>query len=97
MPTLSTTISFPTITIKKNGESITGSFYRMQVMASGSVVGGSAGAPAHIMGLKDANGVDIIAASMGAGGLFIPAGTTIDMMITSASLDTTSAPIMFWS
>lgn len=89
-------VNYPNIIIKKNGESVTGSFYKMQVMASGSVVGGSAGAPAHIMALKDMSGVDIVNASMGAGGLFVPAGTTIEMNISSASLDTTSAPIMFW-
>jgi hypothetical protein len=96
MPTING-VYYPGVTIRKNGESITGSFYKMQVMASGSVVGGSAGAPAHIMGLKDASGTDIVSGSMGAGGLFIPTGTIIEMTITSASLDTTSAPIMFWS
>jgi hypothetical protein len=89
-------VYYPNIVIKKNGESITGSFYKMQVMASGSVVGGSAGAPAHLMALKDAAGTDLVANSVGAGGLFIPPGTIIEMNITSASLDTTSAPIMFW-
>ena len=89
-------VFYPNVVIKKNGESITGSYYKMQVMASGSVIGGSAGAPAHIMALKNAEGADIIAGSMGAGGLFIPPGTVIEMTITSASLDTTSAPIMFW-
>jgi hypothetical protein len=97
MPIQPITLQFPTVTIKKNSESITGSFYKMQVMASGSVVGGSAGAPAHLLALKDINGNDIVNASMGAGGLFIPAGTVIEMLITSASLDITSAPIMFWS
>ena len=89
-------VFYPNVVIKKNGESITGSYYKMQVMASGSVIGGSAGAPAHIMALKNAEGADIITGSMGAGGLFIPPGTVIEMTITSASLDTTSAPIMFW-
>jgi hypothetical protein len=96
MPTING-VYYPGVIIKKNGESITGSFYKMQVMASGSVVGGSAGAPGHIRALKDASGTDIVSASMGAGGLFIPPGTTIEMTITSASLDATSAPIMFWS
>ena len=90
-------LQFPSVTIVKNGGSITGSFNKMIVMASGSVVGGSAGAPGHIMGLKDYNGSDIVSASMGSGGLFIPPGTVIDMLITSASLDTTSAPILFFS
>ena len=90
-------LQFPGVTIAKNGGSITGSYNKMIVMASGSVVGGSAGAPGHIMALKDYNGVDIVSSSMGAGGLFVPPGTVIEMMITSASLDTTSAPIMFFS
>jgi hypothetical protein len=92
-------VFYPNVRIVKNGESITGSYYKMQVMASGSVVGAapySAGAPGHIMALKNAEGADIVAGSMGAGGLFIPPGTIIEMTITSASLDTTSAPIMFW-
>ena len=89
-------VYYPNIVIKKNGESITGSFYKMQVMASGSVVGGSAGAPAHLMALKDPAGTDLVSNAMGGAGLFIPAGTIIEMYITSASLDTTSAPIMFW-
>jgi hypothetical protein len=49
------------------------------------------------MALKDASGFDIVSASMGTGGLFVPPGTIIEMFVTSASLDTTSAPIMFWS
>ena len=93
-------VYYPNVRIVKNGESITGSYYKMQVMASGSVVGAapySAGAPGHIMALKDAGGTDVVSASMGAGGLFVPPGTIIEMTITSASLDVTSAPIMFWS
>ena len=92
-------INFPTVTIVKNGQSVTGSFYKIQVMASGSVVGAapySAGAPAHIRALKDSNGVDIVSASL-TGGLFVPPGTVIEMMITSASLDATSAPVLFYS
>jgi hypothetical protein len=92
-------INYPTVTIVKNGQSVTGSFYKIQVMASGSVVGAapySAGVPAHIRALKDSNGVDIVSASL-TGGLFVPPGTVIEMMITSASLDATSAPVLFYS
>jgi hypothetical protein len=88
---------YPSIKIVKNGESVTGSFYKMQVMASGSVPGGSVQAPGHLRALKDVSGTDIVSASMGTGGLFVPPGTTIEMFVTSASLDATSAPIMFWS
>ena len=93
MATVVNGITYPTTTVKINGQSITGSFYKIQVLASGSVVGGSAGAPAHILALKGADGIDIAPA----GGLFIPPGMTIEMQITSASLDTTSAPIIFYS
>ncbi len=46
---------FPTATIVYQGQSITGSYNRFQVMASGSVVtaGGSAFAVGHISALKD--------------------------------------------
>jgi hypothetical protein len=90
-------LDFPKIIVLKNGQSITGSFNKIQVMASGSVVGASAGAPAHIKALKDFNGVDIVSASFGSAGMFVPPGTIIDMLITSASLDTTSAPVLFYS
>ena len=93
-------LTFPSVTVLKNGQSITGSFTKIQVMASGSVVGAapySAGSPAHFMALKDYKGVDIVSASLGAGGMFVPPGTVIEMLITSASLDTTSAPVLFYS
>jgi hypothetical protein len=89
-------ISYPTTTVRINGQCITGSFYKFQTLASGSAVGAapfSAGAPAHFLALKGANGVDICPA----GGLFIPPGMTIEMQVTSASLNTTSAPIIFYS
>jgi len=87
-------LPFPSAGLLINGQSITGSFYKMQVMASGSVVGGSAGAPGHIRALKDANGINIAPAA----GIFVPPGTIIEgIMITSASLDATSAPILFFS
>jgi len=90
-------LSFPSVTILKNGQSITGSFTKIQVMASGSVVGTTAGAPAHFKALKDYNGVDIVSASFGSAGMFVSTGTVIEMLITSASLDTTSAPVLFYS
>ena len=81
---------YQTVTILANGQSITGSFYKIQVMASGS----SATAPGHIRALKDANGINIAPAV----GIFVPPGTVIEgIMITSASLDATSAPILFFS
>jgi hypothetical protein len=86
-------VPFPTAGLLINGQSITGSFYKMQVMASGSVVGASAGAPAHIRALRDGNGNNLAPAA----GIFVPPGTIIEgIMITSASLDATSAPVLFF-
>jgi len=87
---------FPTATIVYQGQSITGSYNRFQVMASGSVVtaGGSAFAVGHISALKDGNG-NLFSFSSTTG-LFVPPGTNVDFTITSASLSSTSAPIMFF-
>jgi len=87
---------FPTAAILYQGQSITGSFNRFQVLASGSFgpTTGSAYAPGHIITLKDGNGNSINITS--ATGLYLAAGTVVELMITSASLDTTSAPIMFF-
>ena len=85
-------LDFPKITILKNGQSITGSFNKMQAMMSGSISGS-----AHFKALKDFNGVDIVSASFGSAGMFVPPGAIIDMLITSASLDATSAPVLFYS
>ena len=84
---------FPSAGLLMNGQSITGSFYKIQVMASGSVVGASAGAVAHFTALKDIRGNNITPA----GGMYIPAGTTVEFMVTSASLGNTSAPVLFFS
>ena len=93
MPQVINGVLYPSTTLAINGQSVTGSFYKFQVLASGSVVGGSEGAPAHILALKDASGT----VTLPANGLFIPKGMTIEMQVTSASLDTTSAPILFYS
>lgn len=87
---------FPSAVLVLQGQSITGSFNRFQVMASGSVVtaGGSAFAVGHINGLRDGNGNAFTFST--SSGIFLPPGTVVDLMITSASLDTTSAPIMFF-
>lgn len=86
----------PTATLVFQGQSITGSYNRFQVMASGSFAPstGSGFAPGHITALKDGNGNSLISNSNTA--LFLPPGTVVNLTITSASLDTTSAPIMFF-
>jgi hypothetical protein len=50
-------MGFPSAVLLRQGQSITGSFNRLQVMASGSVVtaGGSAFAVGHISALRDGN------------------------------------------
>jgi hypothetical protein len=88
---------FPSSILAFAGQSITGSYNRLQVMASGSVVtvGGSAFAVGHIKALKDGNGNSFTFSSSSA--IFLPPGTVMDLMITSASLDASSAPIMFFT
>ena len=93
MPQTVNGVLYPSTTLIINGQSVTGSFTKFQILASGSVVGGSAGAPAHFRALRGANGVDLAPA----GGIFVPTGMTIEMQVTSASLDTTSAPVLFYS
>jgi hypothetical protein len=87
-------MGFPSAALVRAGQSITGSFNKIQCFASGSVVtaGGSAFAVGHILALKDGNG-NLLTTS---GPLYLPPGTIIDLLITSASLDVTSAPIMFF-
>jgi hypothetical protein len=88
---------YPSATIVYQGQSITGSFNKFQVLASGSFgpSTGSAYAPGHITALKDGNGnpLGIVAAT----GLYLNAGAVVELMITSASLDISSAPIMFFN
>jgi len=89
-------MGFPSAVLLRQGQSITGSFNRLQVMASGSVVtaGGSAFAVGHISALRDGNS-DLLVNSGST--IFLPPGTVIELMMTSASLDATSAPIMFFT
>jgi hypothetical protein len=90
-------MGFPSAVLVLQGQSITGSFNRLQVMASGSFgpATGSAWSPGHISALKDGNG-NTIPFSSGSG-LYLPQGAVMELMITSASLDATSAPIMFFT
>jgi hypothetical protein len=89
-------MGFPSAVLVLQGQSITGSFNRLQVLASGSFgpTTGSAFAPGHISALKDGNGTTISFNSSSA--IYLPQGAVMELMITSASLDTTSAPIMFF-
>lgn len=87
---------FGSVVILANGQSVTGSFYKMVTFNSGSVSAGLT-EPAHFRALKDQNGNSLIPAALATNGLFIPPGTTIDVIITSASLDSTSAPVLLYS
>ncbi len=87
---------YQTVTILANGQSITGSFYKIVTCNSGSV-GAGLTEPAHFRGLKDQNGNSLIPAALSTNGLFIPPGTTIETLITSASLDGTSALILLYN
>lgn len=79
---------FPTVAIVRQGQSITGSFNRIQTLASGS----ASNVSGHITALRDGNG-NLLTTG---GALFLPPGAVIELMITSASLDVTSAPVMFF-
>lgn len=86
-------MGFPSAVLVRQGQSITGSFNKIQCFASGSTsaVGG------HISALKDGNGNSFSLGTTPATGLFLPPGTVMELMITSASLDASSAPIMFFT
>ena len=90
-------MGFPSALLVFQGQSVTGSFNRLQVLSSGSITtpGGSALAVGHITALKDGSGNSFTFTTSSA--MFLAPGTAIDLMITSASLDATSAPIMFFS
>ena len=83
-------IVYTTATVITQSQSITGSFTGCLALASGSA-GGLA--PADFTGLKDFGGNNVFPGSH----MFLPPGTYLNLMFTSASLHTTSAPVMFFS
>jgi len=84
---------FPSAVLVRQGQSITGSYNRIQALASGS----ASTVSAHITGLRDGNGNSFSLGSGIATALFLPPGTVMELMITSASLDATSAPVLFYT
>jgi hypothetical protein len=72
--------------ILKAGQSTTGSFNQVQVLASGS-------SNAYFSALKDYYGNNIASGSL----LQLPAGSTLNLIFTSASLDSTSAPVLVFT
>jgi hypothetical protein len=89
MPTINGLI-YTTATVATQSMSVTGSFTGCLALASGSA-GGLA--PADFTGLKDFAGNNVFPGTH----MFLPPGTTLNMTITSASLHSTSAPVMFFS
>jgi hypothetical protein len=87
MPTLNG-ILYTTATVITQSQSITGSFVGCIALASGSA-GGTA--PADFTALRDYAGNNVFPGTH----MFLPPGTALNMLITSASLHSTSAPVMF--
>ena len=82
----------PTAILIKGGLSITGSFAGFSVLPNSSTT--PQGQVAHFLGLKDANGASL----MGSGSnLYFTAGQTYPIYVTSASLDATSANVLFYT
>lgn len=94
MPVTSNGLVYTTAVIKTQTQSITGSFVGLMALASGSVTS-TFPHVADFVALKDLAGTDIVATG-GVGHLFLPAGTVLTMNFTSASLHSTSAPVMFF-
>ena len=72
------------------GQSITGNFSGFTVTAAAE--GSSTNQTAHFTVLKDGNGNSLISGS----DLFIPAGAFVPLMVTSASLHSTSGAVIFY-
>jgi len=85
IPANSTAVLLP------QGQSITGSFAGFSVLPNSTTT--PQNQVAHFKGLRDGNGVSL----MGSGSnLFFTAGHTYPIFVTSASLDATSANVLFY-
>jgi hypothetical protein len=94
MPVTPNGLVYTTTTTITQTQSITGSFVGLMALASGSVIS-TFPHVADIVALKDLNGRDMVP-QLPSPHLFLPAGTMLTMNFTSASLHTTSAPVMFF-
>jgi len=90
MPTTSNGLVYTTATVITQSQSITGSFIGCMALASGSA-GGSA--PADFTSLKDLAGYNVFPGTH----MFLPPGSSLNFAITSASLHSSSAPVMFFT
>jgi len=88
MPVTSNGMVYTTATVITQSQSITGSYIGCVALASGS---NGQLAPADFTGLKDLGGSNIFPGTH----MFLPPGTALNFNITSASLHSTSAPVMF--
>jgi hypothetical protein len=79
-----------TVLSVKGGQSVTGSFAGFIACSTGGTL------YAHFTGLKDANGVQL-AVSGSPAALYFKEGTFYPIYVTSASLDTTSANVLFFT
>jgi hypothetical protein len=89
MPVTSNGLVYTTATVITQSQSITGSFVGCLALASGTL--GST-IPADFTGLKDLAGSNIFPGTR----MFLPPGSQLNMNFTSASLHSTSAPVMFF-
>jgi len=89
MPVTANGLVYTTATVITQSQSITGSFVGCLALASGSA-GGTA--PVDFTGLKDLAGNNVFPGAH----MFLPPGTSLNINITSASLHSTSAPVMFF-
>lgn len=82
-------MNFPTVSIISGSQSATGAFNKIQVLAFDS---GSADyfIPAKITHLKDGNGNYVVSGS----NMFIPAGSSLDLIFTYITLGAGSAPVL---
>jgi hypothetical protein len=88
MPITSNGIIYTTATVVTQSQSVTGSFIGCIALASGS---NGALAPADFTGLRDLAGNNIFPGTH----MFLPPGTALNFNIQSASLHSTSAPVLF--
>ena len=90
MPVTLTGLVYTTATVVTQSQSITGSFIGCLALSSGSATA----TPADFVALKDLAGSNIVPAA--AGHIWLHPGTPLNINITSASLHSTSAPVMFF-
>ena len=84
--------SNPTTVLLPQGQSITGSFAGFSVLPNSTTT--PQGQVDHFKGLRDGNGASLLRSGSN---LFFTAGQTYPIFVTSASLDATSANVLFYT